>query len=62
MRNVGSVTPNLGRDMGSLRDDELDAVSGGRKTSTAKTKAKAFEDFVQDDMVTFDELVTIHSM
>jgi hypothetical protein len=60
MSNTGSVTPNLGPEMGSLRDNELDAVGGGRKTSTAKTNAlrdrmKALEQHVQDGVVTEGE-------
>jgi hypothetical protein len=55
MSNVGSVTSNLGTEMHALRDDELDAVSGGRKTATAKTKVKAFDNYVRDHVVTAAE-------
>jgi hypothetical protein len=60
LRNVASVTSNLDTEMDALQDDELNAVSGGRKTSTAKTntlrdRMKTFEQHVQDGIVTEGE-------
>jgi hypothetical protein len=55
MSNLGSVTSNLGTEMHALRDDELDAVSGGRKTATVKTKVTVFDNYTQDHVVTAAE-------
>jgi hypothetical protein len=59
MSNTGTVTPNLDTEMDALRDDELDVASGSRKTATAKTKVKEFDNYTQDHVVTAAEFQSL---
>jgi hypothetical protein len=61
MSNIGRVTSNVGPELRTLQDDELDAVNGGKKTSAAD-RARAYDKFVRDNVVTSDELVSLHEM
>jgi hypothetical protein len=61
MTSINDVMPHIGPE---LRDDELDAVSGGRVAEKARLRAAqgSFEDFVTDAVVSAGEVATVHSM
>jgi hypothetical protein len=61
MTSINDVMPHVGVE---LRDDELDAVSGGRVAEKARLRAaqRRFEDFVTDAVVSAGEMATIQSM
>jgi hypothetical protein len=55
---------SIGPESGVLRDEKLDAVSGGLVAQKKQLRAAQgkFEELVSDAVVTAGELATIHSM